>query len=143
MIIPFEPEHLKMMANFGGQEQLAFSISQEELQQVKARGHCYTFVKKDTVLGCAGVTGINKFRAGTWGIFQKTSPNDFVTVHKHTVWMINSTPFKRIEAYVDPRLKQAVRWIEMLGFALERDVVPYYFPDGHYAMEWIYSPCHS
>lgn len=143
MRIPFEPRHVAMMSNHGGQEALAFSAKNEELIELSRRGHCYTFIHHDKVIGCSGITGVNKYRAGAWALFQKLDPKLFIICHRHCQWMLESTPYRHIEAYVDLRFDPALRWIRLLNFKLARAYVPYYFPDGAPASEWVYTPWHS
>ena len=135
-LIQFEPEHIKMFRNYGGQELRVSEVDEKEIYALRAYGEAYTAIDGDRIIGCAGIIPATKFRATAWGLFQKTKQTDFVFIHKKTKEFLQNTPYIRIEAYVDPGLYPAVRWIEMLGFKLERAYIPLFFPDGTGASAW-------
>jgi hypothetical protein len=56
-------------------------------------------------------------------------------MHRASAGFLAASQFRRIEAFVDPEFKPAMRWIKMLGFELER-FVPYFFKDGSIASQW-------
>jgi hypothetical protein len=135
-IISFQPDHIKQFKNYGGQEIRVGEVDEKEVHELKQFGEAYTAVKNNMIIGCAGVIPCTKFRAAAWGLFQRTTHSDFLFVHRKTKEFLENTQYIRIEAYVDPGFYAAVRWIEMLGFKLERPYIPLFFPDGSGASAW-------
>lgn len=137
-LVPFEPAHVAKFLNYGGQEHLVLSFRPEELVDLRDRGESWSLEKdENTILGCGGVIKINAYRCCAWGLFQKTpNPTDFLYIHKAVKAGIQRQPYHRIEAFVDPKLFPAMRWIRLLGFTLERAYIPYFFPDGSGASAW-------
>lgn len=136
-IIQFETIHVKKFRNYGGQELRVGEVSDVEIDEMRAYGEAYTAIDNDgNIIGCAGVIPATKFRAIAWGLFSKTRQTDFVFIHKQTKDFLHRTNFIRIEAYVDPGFYPAMRWIEMLGFKMERAYIPLFFPNGNGASAW-------
>lgn len=135
-LVPFEPDHIHKFFNYGGQDHLVSAFSVQDLEDLRSKGEAFTAMKDDRVLGCGGLQRANNFRATAWGLFQRTTPTDFLFVHRAICNGIKTSHYKRIEAYVDPKMYPAMRWIEMLGFKLERPYIPFFFPDGSGASAW-------
>lgn len=136
-LIQFEPEHLEAFANFGGQEDRAIEVGIAGAAELRnAKGECFTAIRDNVILCCAGVIEANRYRATAWAFFQKTTHADFLYVHRQTSAFLSNTGYLRIEAYVDPLFVAALKWIRMLGFHLEKAYLPYFFPDGSPASSW-------
>lgn len=136
-LIQFEPNHIQQFKNFGGQKIRVGEVNETEIYQLRAFGDAYTAIdKNDNIIGCAGVVPATQFRAVAWALFQKTKPTDFVFIHKQTIEFLKNSNYLRIEAYVDPGFYPALRWIEMLGFKMERAYIPLFFQDGTGASAW-------
>jgi hypothetical protein len=136
-IIQFETDHIRQFRNYGGQEIRVGEVSDKDIDELRAFGESYTAIDDDyNIIGCAGVVPATKFRAVAWGLFQKTKHSDFLYVHRKTKEFLNNTNYLRIEAYVDPGFYPALRWIEMLGFKIERAYIPLFFPNGTGASAW-------
>lgn len=136
-IIPFEIVHVKSFRNYGGQEMRVGEVTDKDIDELRAFGESFTAIDKDyNVIGCAGIIPATQYRATAWGLFQRTKQTDFVFVHKKTKEFLHNTKYIRIEAYVDPGFYPAMRWIQMLGFKMERAYIPLFFPDGTGASAW-------
>ena len=137
-LIQFSPDHIKLFQNYGGQEVRVGEVNDEDAK-LFCKGDCFTAVRDDlSVIGCGGVMPATQFRATAWGLFQKTTPAEFVFIHKQTKSFLEGCRYRRIEAYVDPGFYPAVRWIKLLGFKMERAYIPLFFPDGTGASAWAF-----
>ena len=139
-MIPFEPDHIASLADFGGQEHLVETVRPQDLADMRDRGIAYSAVYGDHVVGCAGLVGLNAYRAVCWGIFARAGGHAFLGIHRATRHVMVASGYRRIEAYVDPMRPDAMRWIKMLGFRLDLAWIPYFFPDGSGASLWSYYP---
>lgn len=135
-LIPFEVAHIRSMQNYAGQETLVFSVSDQALQELKDQSDAVTAVKDNVILGCGGVVRVNQWRCMAWGLAQRTEPRNFILVHSAVKKFLRKQPYCRIEAFVDPMNISALRWIELLGFKMERAYIPYFFPNGTGASAW-------
>lgn len=139
-LVEFFPDDIKLFKNYGGQEELVSAMSMDDLAILKEKGAAYSFFWGDEILGCAGLLQQTKYRALAWAVFQKTHPRTFIKVHSASLWIANSHGYKKLEAYVRPEFKAAMRWIKLLGFSCEQDNITYFFPDGGSASYWAYYP---
>jgi hypothetical protein len=139
-IVPFDVAHVGRLANHGGQEKLVAQVSSADLDLLVSRGRAWSAIRDDDVIACAGFIAANQYRATAWALFAGGSPRDFVAVHHATIEALDSAPYRIIEAYVDPKSVPAMRWIRLLRFKLRRAYLPFFFPDGSGASEWVYQP---
>lgn len=138
-VVDFDPEHITHFANFGGQEHCVETFRPNDLIELKMRsvGSSVTFMKNGIPIGCAGIAANNPYRGLAWAIFEKTdNPRDFLYIHRASLSLIKASKFKRIEAFVDPSFTEAMRWIKLLGFTMERLWLPYFFHNGTGASAW-------
>lgn len=142
-IIRFETAHVGNLLNCGGQEHLVSMVRAEDLDIFATRGRAWSAISEGRVIACAGFLEANRFRATAWALFSKGSPIAFTALHKAVRCKLNEQPYRLIEAYVDPQSFPAMRWIKLLGFQLRRAYLPYFFPDGSGASEWVYFPRHE
>lgn len=137
MLVPLSTEHLPLMANHGGQEKFLSVFSTKHVEDLINSGPTYAAVQADgSVIGVGGLVEMNEYRALGWGMFARTTPANFLKIHRAVYRTMVESKYKRIEAYVDPEFPQAIRWIEQLGFKMEQAFVRYYFPDGSGASFW-------
>lgn len=123
-------DHLKRLANFGGQESLRKFIEQDDPVARLSVGPSKAGIVDGQVIICAGVIHVHDYRAIAWAIVPKSKPMWFPSIHKAVRDFFNAQPYKRIEAEIDPDVPEAARWAKLLGFELERKHMPFYFPDG-------------
>lgn len=135
-VIRFEPSHVWRLADLGGQDRLQSYLKEKDVEEMAVAGPAITVLRDGVVLGCGGLVEMNQYRALVWALFSKTTPANFLAMHRASVKMIKTSKYKRIEAYVDPTFPAAIRWIEMLGFKMEQPFVPFHFPDGSGASSW-------
>lgn len=137
---PFRPDHIGAFTNHAGQEHLVEALPAEELDRATSTGAHYTLKAGSQVVACMGVVHINDYRASAWTLLQRLAPARFISVHRAAWHLLRIQPYMRIEAYVDPTMAPATRWMRMLGFRLETPYKPFFFPDGRGAAEWVLYP---
>ena len=135
-VVKFEAEHVWQLTDFGGQDRLAPFFTEEDLNDMADAGPAITVLKDGKVIGCGGLVEMTQYRALVWALFSKTTPANFLLMHRASVKMLRSCKYKRVEAFVDPNFPAAMRWIKQLGFTMEQAYVPFYFPDGSGASSW-------
>lgn len=137
IVVDFMPEHIAQLQNYGGQERLVEIASPAQLLELHLRSPgAITVIKENQPIACGGVAHSNSFRGLVWALFQRTTPRDFVFIHRASLDVIRKTKLHRIEAFVDPSFKAAMRWIELLGFTMEHPYIPWYFENGAGASYW-------
>lgn len=135
-VVPFDPSHVRAMKNFDTQASLLRDVPDEELTMLSKMGQCWTFLRGEEVLCCAGFIKANKWRAQAWVLFQKTDPRLFLELHHSIVEKIVEGGYVRVEAYTNPQHVNAHRWMKTIGFELVVPYKPLFFPDGSGASEW-------
>lgn len=137
-VVEFLPEHIAQFKNYGGQDAAVETFRPEDLHELKVRSAAtsVTVLKDGQPIACGGIAMNNPYRGLIWAIFQRTTPQDFLFVHRTSLRLIERAPFKRIEAFVDPSFIPAMRWIKLLGFTMERVWIPYFFHNGAGASAW-------
>ena len=143
VFVPFHPDHIGQMQNYGGQEQLVMSVQKDDLYDIHKRSDAYTGMVDGRIVGCAGIVRVTQHRGVAWGVFQQTGRNEFLSIHMRVRQALRDSDLKRIEAFVDPRSPRAMRWIAMLGFVMWNSYWPYFYPDGGGATAWVYRPEHN
>lgn len=139
-VVPFEPEHVAQLRNYGGQEHLVAHVDERELSLLKDGGTAYSaFTIDGALIGCGGLIRATQFRAVAWALLARSTPRHFLALHNVVRRAIAGSPFARIEAYVDPKSPPAMRWVEALGFEIDRVYWPLFFPDGSGASVWAYT----
>ena len=139
-VVAFRPEHVAALTNYGGQEHLVGHVDGAELGELAEHGVAFTSMAGDRVIACGGLIEATKFRATAWALMARTTPQQFVAVHRAVWRVIHGCDYVRVEAYVDHKFPAAMRWVAMLGFRLERVYTPLFFPDGSGASQWVLYP---
>lgn len=139
-LIRFEAWHARALKDHGGQEALLASTSDAELVGLESAGDAFTILDDERIIACGGIIRCNRFRGVAWGLLQKDCPRTFFAVHRHVIQVLDAQPYAIVATYVKPTFMQGMRWAPMLGFKLERPYIPYWFPDGSGASEWVRFP---
>jgi len=93
--------------------------------------YSFTGVSNGRIIGFAGLIEFWPGRAEVWAEFSSSiTKNEFVSVHRAALRLLDVCPYIRVEAVVDREFKAANRWAVMLGFKVEADRLEAYSPDG-------------
>jgi len=134
----FLPGDIAKLEDHSWQKSLIPLMNMDQLDDLTRTGAHISVFDGDILIGCGGVVEINDWRGGVWSLLRDGRPQNFLGLHRASVRLLQSLPYKRIEGYVDPTIPEAVRWIRLLGFRLEMPYKPYFFPDGRGAAEWAF-----
>lgn len=127
-IEPFKPEHLERLEAQTGRYYP--QISPENRITLGQIGLSFTCLKDDRVLACGGVVQYWENRAEGWCIFDQNLKFEMMGVHRAALRLLETAPFKRIEAVVNSQFYQGNRWAKALGFQVEALRLKNYFADG-------------
>lgn len=92
-----------------------------------------TFIYKDQVMVCGGITPYWSGRGQLWTVFSEQSKDNFVPVFRCIRRWLDSLldgNYRRIELSVDIGFDIGKRRAEMLGFFMETELARQYLPDG-------------
>lgn len=128
-VIPFEPEHLAMIDFQPSQVGLMEVVDDDYAASLKASGPCYTGMKGDKVVVCAGISIMWDNRAIGWVKMSKDAGRDLVFIHRAVQNIIDNAGMRRVEAYVDSTFEEGKRWVKMLGMSYE-GTMKAFSPDG-------------
>lgn len=78
-----------------------------------------------TVVACAGIIEIWAGRAQVWSLLSHDFPRYHRSVHKAVKTFLLDYHTRRLECIVDPKLPEAMRWAERLGFQVEGRMASY------------------
>lgn len=132
----FKAEHIDLFAgDFGPQEWLAPYLELGAMIESRA----YSVFDDPHFLGSFGLHPVHAYRGVVWALIKPSNPVNFLKFHRCAARVLAGwkEDYRRIEAYVDPDFPAAVRWIKLLGFRVECELKPYFFPDGRPASEWV------
>lgn len=118
-IIPFQPEHLDLLALQPAQSDFLQSFDKSYAPALIASGPCFTAVKDGVILGCAGLSKQWDNRAIAWALLSSNIGREFIRIHRAVERYLAIADFKRIEAFVDANFAEGHRWIKMLCFERE------------------------
>lgn len=128
-IVPFEPEHLKLIDFQPSQIGMLDRVDDNYGRYLKDGGICYTGMRGDQVVICAGVQLMWDNRGVGWVKMSKDAGRDLVFIHRTVQGIIDNAGLRRIEAYVDSAFEEGKRWVEMLGMSYE-GTMKAFGPDG-------------
>jgi protein gp37 len=119
-IVPFEPNHLKLLLLQPSQAIMQETLSRPEYaQSLHQAGPAYSLVDGDAVLASMGLIPQWEHRAIAWGLIASEAGPHFRTIHKAVLRTMEIHPYRRIETSVACDFEQGHRWAKMLGFERE------------------------
>lgn len=129
--VPFRPSHFAKIKNprFGDY------LSTSDIHALSDNPYSATvFNNRKEVLACFGFVKMWENRAECWAMLNEGHTDEFLGLHRLSVRLLDAAPFRRIEATVEQGFTAGFRWIEMLGFKRESNIMRNYFPDGKNAV---------
>lgn len=143
-IIPFRPDHIHELADFGGQEWARMLTGPEHLERLLS-GPAFSGAISGEIVGCAGVAALDHRRGYAWAMLSDQASRHPAAVHRAVYRFLRSSDcasrFDRVEAYVDPAFVAAIRWVVALGFRCETpQPMQKFFPNGGPALMFAYFP---
>jgi hypothetical protein len=143
-ILPFRPDHIHELADFGGQEWARILTGPEQLERLLS-GPAFSGAISGQIVGSAGIGSLSGRRGYAWAVLSEQATQHPVPVHRAARRFLHSadcaSQFSRVEAYVDPAFVAAVRWVTALGFQCETpEPMQKFFPNGGPALMFAYFP---
>lgn len=100
-------------------------------------GPAFSAFDGDQLLGCGGVVEFGKHRAEVWALLSSGIGPHMKAVTRAVNGWLSISPYKRVEAHVEPNFKAGLRWIRLLGFRPEGVEKAYFFGDGRPALPFV------
>ena len=131
MIIPFQPNHLKEIEAHDSQNMHSRQWDSDYCDALLKAGPCFTLIDDDKIICCCGLCHQWEERAIVWCIMSKYAGAYMLTITRATFNFLKLMNIRRLEAHVDPNVKEHQRWIRMLGFEFEGRMRAF-APDGRH-----------
>lgn len=136
-ILPLQKAHLDhvradFMAGFSA------TYLTEAIKDQLEQSMSFAAIDGEEVICCAGVVEYWPGRAAAWAmISDKIHPRRFLTVHRAIKQFLDESGYGRIEAATALEFCNGHKWLEMLGFKKETEVMKGYLPDGRDASMYV------
>lgn len=136
-IVPFKAEHLAALALQPAQALSLQDTGDDYGPALEAGGNGYTAIVDGRPVACAGIVEQWRGRGLAWALLAgDIGPHCFVRVTRAVRRALDLSPLRRVEAHVDVRFNQGIRWARMLGFEAE-SVMRSFTPDGGDAFMYV------
>jgi len=119
VIVPFEPKHLEILILQPSQVEFSNLFDSQYGPALAQSGPCFTAMDGDEVIACSGVVKQWDNRGTAWALISGNAGRHFVRIHKAVQRFLDTTDFRRVEAWADAGFEQGHRWLHMLGFERE------------------------
>lgn len=129
IVVPFKAEHAFAFQPQKSQLTFDHQITEQHAAYLETTLG-FTGIVGEKVVACSGVVPYWGDRGVAWALLAEDSGPHFTAIHKAVFQFLETTHFKRVEAYVDLDFKPAHRWMKMLGFEVETPVAKRVLPSG-------------
>lgn len=130
-IIPYRPEHLRMLALQPAQSAARSMMDVVGYAEMLETTNAFTAIVGDRVAGCAGIMEMWAGRGMAWTLLADDIGGvEMRRIHYAVKRYLDASMLRRIEATCDVNFEQGHRWLRLLGFTLETPVMRGYRPDG-------------
>ena len=129
-VIPFRPEHVGSMRVQERQLAVISHCPLQYLEKLAAAGPSVTAELDGRIIACAGVAVRWSGYGTLWAFVAQDSGPHFVRLDRCVRRLIESANLRRIDATTEVDFSEGRRWLELLGFEVEGDVMRKYGPDG-------------
>lgn len=135
-IEPFKPEHLLAMSLLDSQPFIKAGLSDPSYATALAEHGAYTAVEGERVLGCGGLVQVWPGRFQAWAVLDKNiGPHQMTKIHR-AVSRFLALQTGRVEAVVATGFAPGHRWVRLLGFTRETEVMRGWLPGGGDAIQY-------
>jgi hypothetical protein len=119
-VIPYTPEHLKLLDLQQGQSEFRVYLGSDKYAQWLADvGPAYSGFVGDEMIACAGFVPQHENRAIVWALVGSNAAKHFLAIHRAVLKALNAHPYRRVETVVKTGFAEGARWAEMLGMQYE------------------------
>jgi hypothetical protein len=131
--VPFKAEHLPQIAprlQPWQREMCEYFDRPGYADMLINDGEAYTMLADGVPIACAGVQEAWSNRGIAWALITVDAGKHMCALTRAVkTYLDDFAKWKRVEAYVDTRFPQGLRWIDILGFNIE-GVMSNFTPDG-------------
>lgn len=133
-VISFLSEHVEELERQNADMKFSKFFIREHYQALEDSPWSFTGVVSGRIVGCSGVIPYWEGRGEAWAILDRSMRHEFLSVHNAIKRFLEVCPLRRVEAVVDENFSKGHKWITLLGFRKEADVLTGYWPDGSNAV---------
>lgn len=127
--IPFKKEHAIPLLDEKINEEAKKTISIEQLEELEKQDTA-TCTWNDEVMCCVGMSKLWDRRGFLWVIFSEKSKRNFIPLFRAAKKAIKDSQYNRVEMTIPYEMNSAKKRAELLGFKLECERAPKFFPNG-------------
>lgn len=119
-VVVFRPEHLAALKLQAAQSSAQPLMTAQHGGEIAAApGRAWTALSDGQPLMCAGMIELWSGRAYAWAYISGAALGQFKVLHRTTLELLASAPWRRVEMAVDVSHTEAKRWAWHLGFEHE------------------------
>lgn len=126
---PCKVEHIIEMREVNAKHSLGFTLNPDASKHID-NPWTYSGFVEDKLMLIGGIVPYWKDRGEAWAIFRPGFPQYFSALHDIAKSVLDSCPFRRIEATIQWDFVKGHEWVRALGFELEAPRLKSYFPNG-------------
>jgi hypothetical protein len=127
-IEPFQPYHVDLLRAQGVQNAQIRSVSHvpsEYAKVARPEGPAVTAFEAERILICGGIAKYSANSGICWALIAADSGRHLLKLHRAVERFITINPWRRLEATVEKGFIPGCRWVELLGFSLEGEMLKY------------------
>jgi len=128
-IIEFKVEHLDKLLPQLAQKADCAVMTPQYRRALDSIGIAVTVVDGDEIIACGGFLHYFPHRAEMWSILGEHANKHMVTLTRIGRRMLDGCSYRRVEATVASNFMEGHRWLNMLGFEIEREKIPFFGPN--------------
>lgn len=129
-IVPFQSWHVLSMELQDHQLARMEGITTEYLAKLARSGPAFSAVDDEEILACAGIAEIGG-PATLWGFISRHAGKRMLRLDRSVRRLMELKHYPRIESTVPVGFKPGCRWLERLGFVLDKPIADYVQGETH------------
>ncbi len=129
IVVPYKAEHLLALKMQPGQSYCMPFVTDEYAKALES-AWAFTALENDEVVAVGGIAELWANRGLAWTFIDRRAGRHFVALHKVVKNLLDTVPFRRVEAETACNFEQGHRWLRMLGFKLEAECMEAFRVDG-------------
>lgn len=127
-VVPFLPYHVDLLRAQGVQGAQLRAVSHVPAQYAsvaRPEGPAVTAFDGEKIVICGGIAKYSANSGICWALLSADSGNHMLFLHRAVKRFITLTPWRRLEATVEKGFGAGCRWVELLGFRFEGEMLKY------------------
>lgn len=131
-VVPLKPEHLECLELQEAQKNFNQLILDPDhyVEMVTENGHAYAVIDDEKTYCVAGLIELWPERQLLWSLMSKDAGPHLFFITRAAKNLLTLFGSKRVEATIDVNFKEGHRFIKLLGFQMEAELMRAYEPDG-------------